>query len=387
MKVLTIFDLNLGLKMAHDTFLMKMCHSLANAGDKVYFLVGSGDTLTDIWGYYGLPYNSNLEICKIPRVHRKRIPLINLNISITKVFNFFCMKKIENIYRREGIDVAYLSGLKPAELFLKLQKKIPVPYVYEVHQIFSEDYPRSNFFGREYAVLKNAYNIITTTTALKEKLKSIYGLMEHQIKVAHLATDIVDYDTCIPDYNAKVKNICYFGQLYPLQGIEVAIESLRHLEQTIQLHILGGTNDRIDELATFAKKMGVGNRVVFHGFVPPSKLRAEVIKLNPILIMPSLSIGRMDYVAHSKIYEYLSYGFPIVASDLSSVREVFLNINAAVLVKPNSAKDLANGIQLILQNQVEAKKLGILAKELSKKYSWKERATTLSKIFGSVSKR
>lgn len=387
MRVLTIFDLNLGLKMAHDTFLMKMCHALASTGHKVYFLVRSGDTLADIWEYYGLPYNSNLEIYKIPRVHRKRIPLINLNISTTKVFNFFCMKKGEDIYRKKGIDVVYLSGLKPAELFLKLQKKIPVPYVYEVHQIFSEDYPHSNFFQREYTVLKNAYSIITTTTALKEKLKSIYGLMENQIKVAHLATDIVDDDRCIPDYDAKIENICYFGQVYHLQGIEVAIESLGHIEQTLQLHILGGTNDRIDELSTFAKKMGVGDRVVFHGFVPPGKLRLEVRKLNPVLIMPSLSSGRMDYVAHSKIYEYLSYGFPIVASDLSSVREVFLNINAAVLVKPNSAKDLADGIQWILQNQAEAKKLGMLSKELSKKYSWEERATSLSKIFGSISKQ
>lgn len=163
---------------------------------------------------------------------------------------------------------------------------------------------------------------------------------------------------------------CYIGVLINPLGVEL-------LKQ----------NPEVDELSTFAKKMGVGDRVVFHGFVPPGKLRLEVRKLNPVLIMPSLSSGRMDYVAHSKIYEYLSYGFPIVASDLSSVREVFLNINAAVLVKPNSAKDLADGIQWILQNQAEAKKLGMLAKELSKKYSWEERATSLSKIFGSISKQ
>jgi hypothetical protein len=191
-KILIIFDLNLGLQMAHDTFLMKMCHSLASLGHKVFFLIGSGDNIKNIWEYYGLPSNNNLEIVKIPRVHRKRVPLINLKISLTKVFNFFCKYRVKRIYLKEGIDIAYLSGLKPAELFLKIQKKLPIPYVYEVHQIFSEDYPHLNLFQMESKVLKNAHHIVTTTSALKEKLINNYGIDEHQIDVIHLAADIIE---------------------------------------------------------------------------------------------------------------------------------------------------------------------------------------------------
>lgn len=124
--------------------------------------------------------------------------------------------------------------------------------------------------------------------------------------------------------------------------------------------------------------------MVFHGFVSPGLLREKVKLLNPILVMPSRSEGRMPYVAHTKIYEYLSYGLPIVASDLPSVREVFSGNDAVVLVNPGSPNDLAEGIRWVLQNPIEARKFGILAKELARKYSWKERAKSLSKVFKTV---
>ena len=72
MKILTVFDLNLGARMAHDIFLMKMCHALADSGHNVFFLVGSGDNIPSVWEYYGLPYNDNLNIIKIPRIHKRK---------------------------------------------------------------------------------------------------------------------------------------------------------------------------------------------------------------------------------------------------------------------------------------------------------------------------
>ena len=91
----------------------------------------------------------------------------------------------------------------------------------------------------------------------------------------------------------------------------------------------------------------------------------------------------MDYVAHSKIYEYLSYGLPIVASDLSSVREVLAEGDAAVLVKPNSAEALARGIKQVLKDSAGAARLGMQACKLALKYTWEERARQLTAIFAS----
>jgi len=388
MKILAIFDLNLGLRMAHDTFLFKMCNALARSGHKVSFLVGSGDNIDDLWKYYGVPFNENMTVIRVPRVHRKRVPVIGLKISLTGVFNFACASAIKRIYRKEGIDAVYLSGIKPAELFLKLRVKVPVPYIYEVHQIYSEDYPKSDYASRELEILKKAHRIITTTSALKKRLIDLYDLDGNKIEVVHLATDIVENKRVL-DHNRvltpenKIMNLCYFGQLYHLQGIEVAIESLRYIEADIRLHIFGGGNKRIDELTSFAKQIGVDSRVVFHGFTTPGELRRMVQELEPVLIMPSLSGGRMDYVAHSKIYEYLSYGLPIVASDLSSVREVLAEGDAAVLVKPNSAEALARGIKQVLKDSAGAARLGMQACKLALKYTWEERARQLTAIFAS----
>ena len=376
MKILTIFDLNLGLGMAHDTFLFKMCHALASRGHKVHFLVGSGDALRDPWLYYGVRHDDRLHIHRIPRVHRLRVPLIGLRVSLTRVFNFFCGRTARKIYSAGGLDVVYLSGLKPAELFLTLRKKVPVPYLYEVHQIYTLDYPGLDLFNLEMRVLGNAEKIIATTEALKNKLIEVFGISPDRISVVHLAADACDEDSGSADSQGvfTTHNLCYVGQLYRLQGVENAIESLRSLPGHIRLHIIGGTPKHIAVLSSHAKKLELEERVVFHGFVPPGEVRKQVRDLSPILLMPSLAEERMDYVAHTKLYEYLSYGLPVVASDLSSVREADPEGEAIFFVEPGSPAALAAGVRRLLGDPRASAGRCAAAKTLSLNYTWGRRS-------------
>ncbi len=64
---------------------------------------------------------------------------------------------------------------------------------------------------------------------------------------------------------------------------------------------------------------------------------------------------------------------PIIASDLPSIREV-LDDESAVLVEPDSARALREGVQRVLSNPLLAEKITAHARGRVAEYTWEKRA-------------
>ena len=79
------------------------------------------------------------------------------------------------------------------------------------------------------------------------------------------------------------------------------------------------------------------------------------------------------YTSPLKLFEYMASKRPIIASDLPSIREI-LNTENAILVKPGSAKALANAIKFALENPDFCAKISKQAYKDVQKYTWEKRA-------------
>ena len=80
------------------------------------------------------------------------------------------------------------------------------------------------------------------------------------------------------------------------------------------------------------------------------------------------------------MFEYMSAGVPIVASDLPTIREVLTDHENAILVKPGDSKDLAQGIMELLDDRELVNKLSKKAYEDVKQYSWDMRAERIISV-------
>jgi len=384
-----LFDLNLCTRMAHDVYLVKTCHSLAEAGERIYLLAGRTEVPEDeIWSYYGRVAHPGLTLVQVPRLHRRSIPLPflqRLRISHTGIFNYFCSLALRRISRAERLDLVVVGGLKPAELYLRHQRRLRVPYIYEVHRLFSKDYPTRETAALERKILEQACCLVVTTSALERILRTEYGLAHKVIRKVPLATDLALFDPSSRGGGVSQRpRLCYFGQLYPLQGVELLIESLRYLPDA-SLQIIGGNPPGdLERLRAWGQALGVANRVLFHGFVTPRRLVEFVQAHADILVIPTRSGGRMSYVAHTKVYEYLALGKPIVAARLPSVEEVLADGRNAVLVEPDDAKMLARGIQRVIDDPELARGVSNQASVDARQYSWQNRAQLLISIFSQM---
>ncbi|MFQ5896976.1 MAG: glycosyltransferase family 4 protein [Candidatus Methylomirabilia bacterium] len=386
MTIAYLFDLYLCARKAHDIYLVKTCHSLAEAGLRIYLLAGRTEVPEqEIWSYYGRIPHPRLTLVQVPRLHRRSIPLPflrKLRISYTGIFNYFCISALRRIYRREGLDLVVISGLKPALLYLRHQREFQVPYVYDVHQLYSKDSPVAETAALERKILQQARSLIVTTSALEKMLRTEYDLADKVIAKVPLATDLPRFDRFSGGGGVSERaRICYVGQVYPMQGVDLLIESLRYLPQ-VSLQIVGGRGPRdLERLRARAGALGVGERVSFHGFIAPNQLAEFLLAHADILVIPTRSAGRMPYVAHTKVYEYLALGRPIVAARLPSVEEVLTDGKNAVLVEPDDPKKLAEGIQRILDDPELAHAVSRQAYVDAKQYSWQKRAELLSSVF------
>jgi glycosyltransferase involved in cell wall biosynthesis len=133
-------------------------------------------------------------------------------------------------------------------------------------------------------------------------------------------------------------------------------------------------------LQALAGTSGIQDRVSFRGFVPRSEV-AGLLEQADVLVMPHTSTPVSErYASPLKLFEYMAIGKPIVASDLSSIREVLRDAENACLVRSADPESLASGIEKVLEDQPLAERIARATFEKASSYTWARRAERLEAL-------
>ena len=108
--------------------------------------------------------------------------------------------------------------------------------------------------------------------------------------------------------------LVYLGQVNKAKGILDLITNFKKSKQKhIRLHIVGVGAD----MAKAKRLAGKDKRIVWHGWLPSAQLVPLLAKMD-VLVVPSLCYENSPAV----IYESLSLGIPVLASDIGGVAEL-----------------------------------------------------------------
>ena len=308
----------------------------------------------------------------------KRIWLIDLTAGdyslkglsvIIQNFSFavfaFChllLKKTDIIYSRDEFSLFLLCFFR---------KNL----VWEMHT-----FPQRKFRLYKF-LLKRLKKIVVITRVLKKLLVEKAGIEADKIIVCPDGVDLAQYDInltkaeCRQKLNLSAdKNIIlYSGHLFKWKGVYTLADAGRYLSDNEIIVFVGGMKYDREKLSAYLKENGIKN-VILSGHVKPT-LIPYYLKAADILALPNSAGKEISelYTSPMKLFEYMAAQRPIVASDLPSIREV-LNENNSILIKPDDAKDLADGIKIVLRDFDSAQNLtGNSFKEVQK-YAWAIRA-------------
>jgi glycosyltransferase involved in cell wall biosynthesis len=178
--------------------------------------------------------------------------------------------------------------------------------------------------------------------------------------------------------------ILYVGNLEFYQGIDLLVEAfalVREHHSQPHLVIVGGTPDTIQRYQTKASHLGCASTVSFLGPRPVAALK-DYLAAADIVVSPRVKGNNTPM----KIYSYLHSGKALLATDLSTHRQV-LDEEIAVLA-PAETKGFAEGLRALLDKPALRRTLGEKAQKRAEAlYTLSAFETQLAALYDEVSSR
>jgi len=355
---------------AHGLQIAKMCQAFASNGVEVELIIPrrASQIKTDLFHYYGISQNFILTQLSCIDLFKYSSLLGNLVLWLATVSFYIRLrlylrhKKNKVIYSRDPF-ICWFFG-RSGTIVLELHE-LPV---------------RMKSF--HIKIWQKAKKIVVITSGLKEEL-IIRGIDADKILVAADAVDLGEFNIQVSREEARSrlswpidkKIILYSGSfyLYDWKGLDKLIKTLPELPSDALLVLVGGKAREIEKIKFTVK----ADNLLLVAKLPHQEM-PYCLKAADVLVLPNNSGNVISeiYTSPLKLFEYMASGRPIVASNLSSLRDV-LNKNNSILVEPDSVLALAAGIKTVLKDDRLAEQIAKQAFEDVKNHTWSNRAAEI----------
>lgn len=176
--------------------------------------------------------------------------------------------------------------------------------------------------------------------------------------------------------------VYYVGHLYPGRGIDDLLELARR-EPGMDFHVVGGEESDIERYRGMAPA-----NAIFHGYVPPARLGEHYAKAD-VCISPhqrrvAAAGGTGDIAAWTcplKLFEYMSHGKPIIASNLPAILEILTAEQDALICPIGNLAAWQEALRRLRDSADLRIRLAKASLRNATKYSWRGRA---ERILGEV---
>ena len=360
MKIAYIANIRFPTEKAHGIQIAKACEALIAAGADVTLIIPNRKTpiTASASAYYRVV---SFPIRKVFTMDVLYLGRIGFWIqSITFAFSALA------IVRAEKSDVVYGRD----ELVLWAL------YLGGIRNLFWESHDGTwNIFSRFIA--KKAVGIVVVS----EGLKRFYiekGVSKEKIYSTPNGITVSDFSNPESKESARQrlglprnKNVAlYIGRLDGWKGADTLLEASELLPPEVVVALIGGENEQIDVLKVKYPK------AIFLGYKPYSELPNNQ-SAGDVLVVPNTgkSVISAGFTSPLKLIAHMASKRPIVASDLPSIREL-VGENEAVLVAPDDAKALAEGILKALEPAV-GERLAWGAYTAVSRFDWSIRARNI----------
>jgi len=282
-------------------------------------------------------------------------------------------------------DIYHLHDPELMPIGLKL-KKMGKKVIFDAHedlpkQILSKPY-LNNFLLQIVSVLVKYYEksvcskfdyIITSTPIIREKF----------LKVNLNSIDIKNFPI-IEELNGNIKwsnrqdEVCYIGGITKDRGIREIVIALGYLDN-IYLNLAGNFVEK--DIEQEVKSYPEWNKVREYGFVNRDKI-AKILSQSKVGLVTLLPIISYQEALPIKMFEYMSVGIPIIASNFPLWKEIVEEERCGICVNPKDAQEIANAIEYFITHPRKAEEMGENGQNaVLTKYNWFIEEQRLYKVY------
>ena len=255
--------------------------------------------------------------------------------------------------------------------------------VITIHDLICIHYPkqhRNQYLYFKYVlpkIIKKCKAIFTVSYETKKEICNYYHLSNDFIHVIPNALspkkkiEKIMYKTKKKELIEEQPYLLTVGAGYPHKNIHELIQNHKCWKNDYFLKIVSAKGEYERYLKKIVSENGLKEKVEFLGYVTRQELE-KLYQNCSALVYPSLWEG-----FGIPPLEALSYGKPIILSDIPVFHEIFEKV--AIYVKINNVKSWEYAFQK-LQNRKKEEQIDI-GKEILKKYNWENNGKKMREIF------
>lgn len=373
--------------------------------DKMKALIEKGHEVTVITGLPNYPKGKNIEgyqpgTTKIDGVNVVRLSVRPRKKGTKNLFlNYLSYVISASNYTKnlkQDFDAIYVYQLSPVFMAIPailLKKKIKKPILLYCLDLWPESLV-SGGVKKDSLVYKVvrviSKKIYKSIDLIEISSKSFEKYFKDSLKIngefsynpQYAVDDIISNDESDIVFPKDKINITFTGNIGEMQGLDIAIKAMQHLDNNVLLHIVGDGSKK-ESLEVLTKQLNIEHKVKFHGRKPINQM-STVMEHSDALLVIMKDDEVISYTLPAKVQSYLKSGkfiFGAINGEAANVikesgvglvspaeNDVLLaeNINKFVNNKDELSTNGKNGINYYYDNFGKEKFIEILESDLNK---------------------
>ena len=320
-------------------------------------------------------------------------------------YTWLMAKKIRQFVKETKPDALHIHDIKIAEAVFQVNTTFKLPVILDLHDNVPEVmklYPHLQKFPGKYIIspkkwkqkeeefIKKADKVISVSPHFIQNLKARipsenkYVLVPNTIRKSFFE----NYDVHQPIVD-KFKNnfvILYLGDTHVRRGLQTAIRSLELLKiqiPNVKLVIVGkNTTDII--LKKLVIDLDIEEYVAFEGWQNVS-LFPSYILASDICISPLHRNLQHDVAYANKIFQYMSFGKPLLVSDATAQKELVEQQNSGLVHQEQNVEDFTEKVLELYKDENLRKSLGENGKQfVQNEFCWEETSKNLLHLYDTI---
>ena len=361
-----------------------------------------------------LKYHKNLTDCSIKNIQVKRYPSNKLEYKLSALAYTFPLYsnlmnwKIGNFLRKYQIEAIHIHDMRIAEAVFKANKTLKLPTVLDLHDNMPEimklyahlqKFPGKQLISpkkwkqKEEEFIQKATKIITVSQEFIEEVVGRTQIDRNKIVLVPNTVHQSFYkdakiDNSIVDTYKKDFVILYLGDTGLRRGLQTAIESLLFLKEIIpnvKLVIVG-----ISSIDSILKQqvidLNLENKVDFQGWQDVSLFPSYIVA-SAVCISPLLRNIQHDVAYANKLFQYMSFGKPVLVSDAIAQKNLIERTNSGLVHLEKNAQDFADKVLQLYNDEALCVRLGQNGKQfVEEEFCWEKTSEKLIALYANLSK-
>lgn len=321
-------------------------------------------------------------------------------------YTFFMQPKIHQFIEETKVEVLHIHDIRIAEAAFNANKKYKLPVVLDLHEnrpAIMKFYPHLIKFPGKYLIsptkwkkkeeefiVKSNKVIVVTAEAKNEILKRELIINDKIIEVPNtVRKNFYKNSKPLPEILNNYSNkfvILYIGDTGIRRGLKTTIESISVLKNKIEniKLVIVGKNSTDFILKKLVKDLQIDDYVDFLGWKDPSFFQSYILSSN-ICISPLHRNLHHDTTYANKIFQYMSFGKPILVSDAIAQKRLVEKNNTGLVHTERDVKDFTNKVLTLYKNEELRNELGKNGRKfIENEFSWEQTSKKLLHLYDNL---